>query len=47
MCIYISVAELLQDGVDPCGTDNKQRTALHIASARGDEQLGESQKVIK
>jgi len=26
--------------VDPCGTDSKQRSPLHLAAAKGNERLG-------
>ena len=34
--------ELLEDGVDPCCSDNKQRTPLHFASSQGYEKVGKS-----
>lgn len=37
------MVELLEDGVDPCCSDNKQRTPLHFASSQGYEKVGESQ----
>lgn len=40
---FFAVVELLEDGVDPCCSDNKQRTPLHFASSQGYEKVGESQ----
>lgn len=40
---FCAVVELLEDGVDPCCSDNKQRTPLHFASSQGYEKVGESQ----
>ncbi|XP_061191803.1 uncharacterized protein LOC133200083 [Saccostrea echinata] len=34
-----AVVELLDDGVDPCCADNKQRTPLHFASSQGYEKV--------
>ncbi|XP_062587824.1 ankyrin repeat domain-containing protein 54-like, partial [Saccostrea cucullata] len=34
-----AVVELLEDGVDPCCSDNKQRTPLHFASSQGYEKV--------
>lgn len=34
-----TVVELLEDGVDPCCSDNKQRTPLHFASSQGYEKV--------
>lgn len=42
-CFFFAVVELLEDGVDPCCSDNKQRTPLHFASSQGYEKVGESQ----
>ena len=55
VCIYVylvnqflcSVQQLLQEGVDPGSVDNRQRSPLHIAAARGDEQTGMCQLPIK
>lgn len=42
---FCAVVELLEDGVDPCCSDNKQRTPLHFASSQGYEKVGESSLV--
>ncbi|XP_048759557.1 uncharacterized protein LOC125669151 [Ostrea edulis] len=36
---FNTVIELLEDGVDPCCSDNKQRTPLHFASSQGYEKV--------
>jgi ankyrin repeat protein len=38
--IFVAAATLIQDGVNPSCCDDKQRTPLHIAAAKGDEQMG-------
>ena len=40
MCVCV-VEELLDNGVDPGCSDDKKRTALHIAAAKGHEQCGQ------
>ncbi|KAK2177940.1 hypothetical protein NP493_569g01083 [Ridgeia piscesae] len=36
---YDLVDSLLSRNVDPCGTDSKQRSPLHLAAAKGNERL--------
>ena len=40
MPVFITVSDLLEKGVDPCVTDSKKRTALHIAASKGHHQTG-------
>ena len=37
---YFNVLELLDSGVSACGADEKKRTALHFAAARGYDNIG-------
>ena len=37
---YFVVKKLLEDGVDVCGTDDKKRSPLHLAAAKGNGEIG-------
>jgi ankyrin repeat protein len=42
-----SVLHLLETGVDPNGADDKKRTSLHFAAAKGHDNIGRHFSVSK